>query len=108
MTTTLAVSTGVTSGRGQDVWGTKNVSLFAVTCPSSYSSGGFAFDPVTYGHKGVVRHVLLQPRNAAAVVYIFLYDYTNKKILCYNSDAAPDEVSSIADSTDIDVIVIGD
>lgn len=109
MTVTVAtLNAGTTiDGRARDIWGTRTVGLFQVTMDSSYTSGGEAFDPRSYGFDKPVAGVFLSPRYvAAAVGATFQYDHANKKILSF---CGADESGAVNLSTVVlDVIVVSE
>ena len=74
----VSVSTGVTKGRMNDIWGARRVTKLAVTFDSDYAEGGEPFDPDLY-HQGTVDSVICSPRaNARGAVVTF--DQANEKL----------------------------
>lgn len=102
-----------TSGRNEDIFGTRRVGLYRLTLQASSPDGGYAFDPRAFGFQGVVATVFIQPRMARANIaqtrYTFFYDYTDKAIIPRDAtdsfdDAQGDDLSLIV----LDVLVVGE
>lgn len=106
-----SVNAGVTtSGRNEDIWGTRRVGLYRFTPSTSYATGGEAFDPIAFGFQGPVATVFLTVRSVAgAITRRFEYDFAAKKIKAIVTStgaevAAAQDLSTVL----IDVLVIGE
>jgi hypothetical protein len=112
----ISVSTGITKGRSNDVFGARRVTILRVTLDSVYAAGGEPFDPKQFGHQGDVNTVLLVPRISGSIAAttafgrVFFYDYTAKTIRVAEDGATVsnqlDEVGAIdLSGTVLDVFV---
>lgn len=105
--TNVSGSTAQTSGRNEDVWGARRIGLYRVTLDSSYTSGGEAFDPRSYGFDRPVAAVFITPQKVTATIdYVFTYDYVNKKIFATDAGAesGADDLSTVV----LDILVISE
>lgn len=106
----ISAGTTETKGRTLEVFGTRRVGLFQLTLSSSYSTGGEAFDPRSFGFDKPVAAVFLTVHSvAASVTRRFEYDYANKKVIGFVTStgveiAAGQNLSTIL----VDVLVISE
>lgn len=80
----LTVSTGTASGKSNDVWGARKVTILKVTFDSDYLEGGESFDPVALGHQGPVDRIIVSARHNTRNATVH-YDPTNKTLAAYGS-----------------------
>lgn len=106
-----SVDGGVTTtGRNENVWGSRRVGLYRFTPSTSYPTGGEPFDPRSFGFQGPVGAVFLSVRSvAAAVTRRFEYDHAAKTIKAIVTStgaevAAAQDLSTVL----IDVWVVGE
>jgi len=108
--TSVSGSAAQTQGRSEDVFGRRRVGLYRCTLSSSYTTGGEAFNPTSFGFQGPVASVFLTVRSvAASVTRRFEYDFTAKTIIGFVTStgaeiAAAQNLSTIV----VDVLVVGE
>lgn len=104
----VSTSTGKHKGRNVFVAGNRTFGLYRVTLDSSYDTGGGeAWDPRALGFPQEVAAVFITPRKvAAAVDYVFTYDYANKKI--FATDAGAESGADNLSTVVLDILVISE
>lgn len=97
-----------TTGRNHDVWGAREVGLYRVTATNSYVTGGFSFDPKTYGFQGEVATAFIIPRNNGTnTLWRWEYDNTNKKLYGVVTSTGAQIASGVDTSSAVlDVVVL--
>lgn len=114
----LTINTPATSGRSNDVWGARHVTVTQVTFDADYDEGGEAFDPKAgLAHAGVVVQVHATARAHARGVNV-VYDHANKKLVAYgnggtsNSNVTAKSYGELChcdlSALVVDVVVIGE
>jgi hypothetical protein len=103
-------SSAQTTGRNHDVWGAREVGLYRVTGTNGYVTGGFTFDPKTYGFQGVPAAVFISARNDGTnFLWRWEYNPTTKKIFGIVVTTGAQIASAVDVSTAIlDIIVVGE
>lgn len=81
-----------------------------ITLDSSYADDGESFDPTTLGFSEVWYANIVQkaPVGTAAGLYVFQWDYTNKKIVAYWVDTSVDgaALAEVTAATDLSAVTV--
>jgi hypothetical protein len=97
------------SGRGEDVWGRRNVHLFQVTFDGSYPTGGevLGLSAAGVADKSNARYFFSQ-RAPLTGGYQFVYDRANDKLLVFWVDTTTDgaALAQVADTTDLSALIV--
>lgn len=109
-TTNISGSSAQTTGRKEDIWGTRRIGLYRVTLDASYVTGGEPWNPNTEGFQGPVAAVIISTRKVAVTVDTkFDYDFVNKKIFGTVLSSGVEIANAVDLSTVVlDIIVLGE